>query len=546
MSILQRRSGRPGEKDWTQILFALLIGFAGFGGNPSAATSSFGQVTSIQVPSGLEIFEVLQWDVDGDGAPELIVSARNGSKRVLRIHHRIGVPSEKGKFQPCYGSRPDRELELTGDVIAFAVADVGADSGNEIVLYGAEGVYAWRPEAPERDRFARLLPAEFLWQIPDRKGAFAFPQGVVRVDGDDHVDLVVPEPEGYRVGVQARVEKGVSKFGKSYQLRLPEPREPALFPRRRRRGGGMRESGGRSEFSVSFDFGGDGGSEDSALLEVDDRIPSPHLVDWDGDGDRDLVVQTARDILVWLQDDRGGFPEDPALRRPNPVVVDEERRLDVSYSSHVLDFDLDRRIDAMFLAGDKRTKDFRTQVLVFLQAASKGKGPFLSRGIPNQLLVLQGFAGRPHFRDVDGDGLPDLSLVCLRPDLIDQIRSAGADSLEGELTVFLNRKSGFSKRPDLVHRVRITPGNDGRVVRFFGDITGDGVSELLVREEKEVLKIYTLRSRRGALRLIDRPIFELAIPETARVIVAPDLVVSREAPELLITAEDQVLHVRFP
>ena len=51
-------------------------------------------------------------------------------------------------------------------------------------------------------------------------------------------------------------------------------------------------------------------------------------------------------------------------------------------------------------------------------------------GRPSSLLVFAGFVADPTFRDLDGDGYPELVLETLRPDLIDQIRSASSESID--------------------------------------------------------------------------------------------------------------------
>src|SRR6185436_1054289 len=137
---------------------------------------------------------------------------------------------------------------------------------------------------------------------------------------------------------------------------------------------------------------------------------------------------------------------------------DRERRLDVSYGSLVADVDGDRRADCVMLAGDKRSDDVRTQVLVYVQAKSGDAASplFGAKGVPSQLLRIAGFAGSPQLVDVDGDGRRDFVCGAVRVDgALDVARAAGSGTLDAEMYVYRNRGAAFSERPDLVFRVAV-------------------------------------------------------------------------------------------
>ena len=72
------------------------------------------------------------------------------------------------------------------------------------------------------------------------------------------------------------------------------------------------------------------------------------------------------------------------------------------------------------------------------------------------------------------------------------------------------------------------------------DLSGDGVRDLGLREEPTRVKVLSCRPRRGGLSIEPRPLWEMRVSETARVVVG-----AGEAPELLILEEHQVLVVRF-
>jgi hypothetical protein len=154
----------------------------------------------------------------------------------------------------------------------------------------------------------------------------------------------------------------------------------------------------------------------------------------------------------------------------------------------------------------------------------------------------------PRFRDLDGDGYPELILRSVRPDLIDQIRSASTETIEANLFVYRNRKGVLSRQPDVVWKHEIPLKRFQLTAEFAGDVTGDGVSELFVRDSPERVRVMYLRPQAATWMLIERPIWELAVSKSAQVeLVAPRPSKTARAskPELLVIEPHQVLSVRF-
>ena len=83
------------------------------------------------------------------------------------------------------------------------------------------------------------------------------------------------------------------------------------------------------------------------------------------------------------------------------------------------------------VAGDRRSDSVRTQGLFFVQdPAAEADAPplFGNKGRPQDLLVFAGFVADVDFEDIDADGLRDLVVASVRPDLLDQLRSTGLDT----------------------------------------------------------------------------------------------------------------------
>lgn len=493
------------------------------------AVAAAQEVTPVQLPAGATVHDVIYADIDGDGARDLVVSARDGD-RVLRIHLR-----RKGRV--AFAGEPDYTLaSLWTDVVAYAVADVHADPGAEVILFTAKAVWVWRPRAGERERVQKIVSCAFLWQLADWGGAVAWQPAVRDVDGNGLVDLVIPEPNGYRIVRQQR--RGVFTEAQVIVVPAGPAQKDSVVSLQ------LRSRRLRDEATLRFTVGGDESDQAERrrgpLVAIHDSVPAPQFVDWDADGDRDLVVRTERWLFVWLQNPSGRFTNAPVVSLEMPVRQNRERQLEVSYSAHVKDLDGDRRVDCVIFSGDQRANDVRTQVQFFLQGAKKH---LFADGLPDQLLVLAGFAGDPRLDDVDGDGYADLVVAAVRPDLMDALRGSSA-RIDAELYVFRNRRGVFSRRPDLTFRMQLeaTGLKVGRkrtaLARFFADVNGDGVKDLLLRDERQRVRVFLTRRSRQGLTIHPKPLWELKVEEHARLYV--------RGRDLVVLERNQVLVVRWP
>jgi hypothetical protein len=371
-----------------------------------ALGTELARIQALELEAGRRADVATLADLDGDGAREVLLAVHEHEQDFAR-HLETWRFGAEGRLTRA------ESLPLTRDVVAFAHADVLAGAGEELLFFNAGGAFAWRP-GPEA-RPERLVACEFLWQAADPELTFHWEDGVRDLDGDGLSDLILPEPGGFVIACQRRGQDQGAPWGAISRVRVPPQPSAGTWRDERARRERVQGSHDGGSFRLGLDFGQGDRPGAGTLVSVHEQVPAPAWVDWDADSDLDLVLQTERQLHVWLQEE-SGFPEAPQHSLELPVAADETRELDVSYSAHALDLDRDGRADCAVFAGDKRSEDVRTQGLFFTQVArTEGPPLFGAEGRPTSLLVFAGFVSDPTFRDLDGDGYPGWSCARSAP-----------------------------------------------------------------------------------------------------------------------------------
>src|SRR5207247_9752936 len=111
--------------------------------------------------------------------------------------------------------------------------------------------------------------------------------------------------------------------------------------------------------------------------------------------------------------------------------------------------------------------------------------------------------------DVDGDGRRDLVVGSVRLDgALDAARAAASGTLDAEMDVFLNRGGTFSERPDAAATIAVKAEGLRKarrevLARVIGDVTGDGTSDLFLRDDPERLRVLMTRRTGDGLSILE-------------------------------------------
>lgn len=257
----------------------LLLGF-----NRGASKRLAEVDTFFDYPEGnaLPVYD-LAWDLDGDGPIEVAVPTKRGytifartAKTALAPRSSLEVPVRL-RFGPSFETiLLDRFLTASSRLRRLTVADLNSDGRPDLVAYRAKGVarFLQGPDGSFPERPVGMSPLLSLQRAKRRDGQGSeegfdnVRVALQDVDADGWVDLVVTRTEG---------ELGVFETLRTQQsICRGHPAVSKLGPL----AGAPQVSWDEARPDVSINLKG-----------VTDE---PLLIDWDGDGRRDLILSSYR------------------------------------------------------------------------------------------------------------------------------------------------------------------------------------------------------------------------------------------------------------
>ena len=473
----------------------------------------------MQLPPAYEITDAMLVDVDGDLLTDLVLACRNPTtgKRSLRTHLR----QAKGPAFTSATSTPPYEVER--DAVAFTFCDCQATKGSELILLTPERFVAAGPGKDGAPTLVELAQHALLWPSADPDEVVPLPLAPIDMDGDGRMDLLLPRPDGWSVCYQDQ-ENGAATFTRRSYVNLPRWQNNLT-----RSGGGGGIAADSNSFELRFG-GGKDKAESGPLVRAATRTPKCQVLDLDGNGKLDLVMQRNGSMHAAMQQANGQFN---LTVQPLPLPENRLKLIDPAFDVQWSDINGDGRADLLLTTSAQRDDDVEARVDLFLADAT-GAWP----DKPSGRLRMQALANHPQLVDADGDGDHDLVCVTLRTSAMAKLSNPGG-AFEAQLSIYGNSGKQFDtpsmlsvplpldtnknlQKPFLLVR----PGRRGRA----GDV-------LLLIDGHLERRFLNLKDQQLQLAAADA---RVKVPEDARI-----LVVDEFGDDVLILTEAEVRHVRF-
>lgn len=398
-------------------------------------------------------------DLDGDELKDIVVVHRKGLPPVETRWISVFWNDASNGFSTA----ADQSWELDRDAVILDIGDVAGDSRKEICYLTPTDV---RYHIVESGRFRAtsdtLFEVSGLGVFPSKRGAPLI--NFVRDWNDDYVDEVgVFTFDG--LSIHARGGDGV--FAANGTVRVELETE-------------MSRSGSRAQ------------DEKTSGLQAEYVFPDLSLLDFDGDGRRDLFATTDDRVTVYKCGADGRFNAEAHSKVEFDVLTQEEKLEGFAeVETVVADLNADGYADAVVTKQTaKGLTNFRGVVNVFWG------GPAGYRKEPDQVIISEGTASaRALFKDVNGDGLKDLILPSITFNIAAIIRILITRSIGVNFNIFLlNEDNRLSERPDFTKEVKFkidfSGESDEQAMDLEGDYNGDKRTDFVFATKEDELSVY--------------------------------------------------------
>lgn len=402
--------------------------------------------------------ELLSWtlqNVEAGERRELIVALRlAGGERELRVHRITDAGVDLV---------PRHTIPVLADIVAWSCADVRKEAGRELILLTGSGAWSYSLTLPGyRENVSALVRSELVYDTPDPS---SLPYYGYVVPGAERDAILLPGRDGYSLW-------GAGEDGAYVSLAAIEvdPSEPSD-----ERGRDRADSDGGTSIEIGMPedspFLAPDLERESMLLSDARRYRAPALVDVDGRAGLDLVVLGDTDLAIYL----GHHGRLPA--RPTRVESLPESLRGEDVTMRLVDLDADGDLDLLAHIADQPDdlKNGRHQLLMYNNDGSR-----LVAQRPDQVLRFEAAVLMVEVVDVDGDGLPDLSLrKLLLPSFLSAV--GGLDFTFSQL-VYLREGRSFARKPILKEETVFDEESVADVVanrELVMDCDGDGVADVV-------------------------------------------------------------------
>lgn len=407
-------------------------------------------------------------DMNGDGLQDILITTWSESKgRELLIY----LQDTNGKFT----GEPWRRIEIKKDIVAFSLADMRPDPGNELLLFTGSAVYSLScAKEGYANNLKKLLAWELIKSVPDKK-KFEFMDVAKDLNNDGFIDLLLPGHDQYALF------RGEAKEIFSSPLILPEAK--VNINKRRR---------DQNSFTLGTGGVSSGGPDVYANLIVNKLQPEPadkiiyppilNYAHWIPGVTTGRFNKDGLDDFVYLDDTE---IEKKNTKRLNliyqsgtdefPSVPDYQTEITINDSIKIMEVNGDNLLDII----TTKMQGLNTTIYIFINR----EGSF-NFDKPDHVTKLSGILSDYDAIDFNMDKIPEFVLNTYSAS---PVKAVATGSVERMLFIFAGMKPGegiplFDRKPAFTYKENFTANNFKSLTgdrSFAGDVDGDGVNDVI-------------------------------------------------------------------
>jgi hypothetical protein len=407
-------------------------------------------------------------DMNGDYLQDILITTWSESKgRELLIY----LQDTNGKFT----GTPWRHIEIKKDIVAFSMADMRPDPGNELLLFTGTAVYSLScAKEGYTNNLKKLIAWELIKSVPDKK-RIEFMDVARDLNNDGFIDLLIPGHDQYAL------LRGQAKEMFSSPLILPEAKVIINKSRRNQDsftiGSGGVSSGGPDIYANLIVYKLQPEPADNIIyppiLNYAHWIPGVSTGRFNNDGITDFIYlddmetekKNTKRLNLLYQLGAGELPSVPGWQAE--IAINE--------SIKIMDINGDNLTDI----ATTKMQGLNTTIYIFLNR--EGKFNFDK---PDHVTKLSGILSDFQAIDFNRDKIPELVINTYSAS---PVKTAATGSVERRLFIFAGRKPEkglalFDRKPAFTYEENFTASNFKSLTGdrlFNGDIDGDGVNDVL-------------------------------------------------------------------
>jgi len=414
---------------------------------------------------------VIPADLDEKGPAEIIVISKTGMYPTEQRWVSIFSADDPLK----YGSAPLQQWEVDPDAAMFEVGDVAPFPGKEIFFITSNGIRYYARE--DSDLFS--THSRSLLEVPTAAvfpAAGFLPRSGVLADWQQNGQKMILVPQFGTLKFFGRNSSGNWDFAEQISI------VPRTFLQSDREDDGILRS-----YSFRLDY----------------RQPLIFTHDFNGDGQKDLLLTQQESIFVYPRGADGHISREPAATIHLPGRA-QRKQPDWNFSFLTIPAEINNDGFAdMVLIHSRGTGSFlerKVEISIFFNQKIPDK-PFPDK--PNKTLTFKGITPGVSLTDMNGDGLQDLMFSYIKLGFWNTVKNLLSKQVNVYTSIYLlqgnhvfpaepdfQTKTGYAL--DLTHGMQF----NGIWPSLDGDFNGDGYPDLLVANDGNV-RVYQSPEGRG-------------------------------------------------